>query len=243
MPKFKVGDKVRVNDGSEVYESVIETIDPYDPLNPYYVSYNGLGGWYPEDDLSLREDTPKVENKFKVGDKVSISGYDNYFEGMIGTIITVDNPKNGPYIYEVDCGTGNYDGCPDWFKERELTLIEKEKTMFKVGDEVYVNFKGYDYPGVIKRINDENGFIGYLVEYTLGDKWFQPNEVKSINDNIKDVVSYTVGNNIYQFEQDAIDAAKKMAKENPGFIVRILKTVDYMTVVVPENPDPIITRL
>lgn len=118
MSKFKVGDKVRLLDGSKIkdyagswapeamleYVGTIDTIESVDESwtdgrVSYFLEDNGF--MWDERGLELVESKPKFKSKFKVGDKViGNANASEYYsitkEGWIGVVTCIDPAKCEP---------------------------------------------------------------------------------------------------------------------------------------------------
>ena len=160
--KFKVGDRVQVVAQYSAFYGDKGTVTENDDARmtyPYTVKFDD------GDDCMFRGSDLIVlsTEKFKVGDKVKVSGSWRGNSGKVGTVSRTDWGVMYKYRVEFE------DADPESFKEEELELVkEEEKVMeFKVGDKVVVN-RGWEniYEGKKGKIIDISSF-GHKVFYKI----------------------------------------------------------------------------
>ena len=153
--KFKQGDRVRISEAMYGYDGEVGTVMCLSRTDrhPYQVVVDNLG-WskFLEDDLELIEEEKVM--KFKVGDKVKVSGSWRGNSGKVGTISRADWGVMYKYRVEFE------DADPESFKEEELESVkEEEKVMskFKVGDNVKVTWSCMGKDGACGIIIEDDG--------------------------------------------------------------------------------------
>ena len=135
--KFKVGDKVKVEDswfGHDGQVGVVLDIDNYEPYN-YNIKFDIEGDNdrrdenFMGDSLELVTEEEKVM-KFKVGDKVKVKDSWFGFTGEVGLIVRIDGPAKYPYRVKFDVVDEEDE---ELFAEGSLELV-KEKQSFTKSD-------------------------------------------------------------------------------------------------------------
>ena len=170
MMLFEVGDEVRVRQPTNLFHSELGKVVSIDHVKLTYkvVFHRGNSDVYTCFDLILVKRQEEKVMKFKVGDKVKVSGSWRGNSGKVGTISRTDWGVMYKYRVEFE------DADPESFKEGELELVkEEEKVMnFKVGDKVKVKDSWFGFTGevgLIVRI-DGSAKYPYRVKFDVVDE-------------------------------------------------------------------------
>ena len=132
MMLFKVGDEVRVRQPTNLFHSELGKVVSIDHVKLTYkvVFHRGNSDVYTCFDLILVKRQEETSMRFKVGDKVKVSGSWEGNSGKVGAISRTDWGVMYKYRVEFE------DADPESFKEEELELVKEkaEKQSFTKSD-------------------------------------------------------------------------------------------------------------
>ena len=194
---FEVGDEVRVRQPTNLFHSELGKVVSIDHVKLTYkvVFHRGNSDVYTCFDLILVKRQEETSMKFKVGDKVKVSGSWRGDSGKVGTISRTDWGVTYKYKVEFE------DADPESFKEEELELVkEEEKEMkFKVGDKVKIDEAVSNYYGRCGIVTDNQrvGRYSHKVIFEDGD-WsvFTEKDLIVLSTEEEKVMKFKVGDKV-----------------------------------------------
>lgn len=202
--KFKVGDKVRFNDGVQLWDGIIsKIIQERDTWYPICVKFDAdglkcvftLDGRLTYDSevvLFKIKEWNMYEIKFKVGDRVRYMRGAAELDGIVSVI--EDSDAMYPIGVKFETDTTMWRFTPDgrFIYNCEVVLFKikecyMDKIKFQVGDRVKKIVEGIEYMGTISKIIRDSDFrYPICVEFDTDDReqWFTPDGSIDYNDEV-----------------------------------------------------------